>query len=264
MYALSGSSPVLESESPHPDEVAELAAEVVARFARIGGTCTVADERGLCTELRVKVVAGDSLVVSTPADRLRPGMRVTGRGHDGAEVRQLMFSVEEVEDTLPGRADALLRLQETMARGDERHDHRFEFDAPGTAATHDPFGGADGRPAAIRIADVSRSGIAFIADRRFEPGEPVDIAFEDEAGAAIRARAQVLRAERAVYGRTRYAARILAIGEMDQLRLDRLCNRCRLRDEAAQSAADDDMPLLEMLAASSQGRGGLRRLFGRA
>jgi hypothetical protein len=256
---------VLDSEFPPPEADADLAAEIVARFARIGGTCTVADERGLCTELRVKVVAGDSLVVSAPADRLRPGMRVTGRGHDGQEVRQIMFSIEEVEDTLPGRADALLRLQETVARGDERHDNRFEFDAPGTAATHDPFGGGvDGRPAAIRIADVSRSGIAFIADRRFEAGEPVDIAFEDEAGSGIRARAQVLRAERAVYGRTRYAARIIAIGEMDQLRLDRLCNRCRLRDEAAQAAADDDIPLLELLAANTNGRGGLRKLFGRA
>jgi hypothetical protein len=130
---------------------------------------------------------------------------------------------------------------------------------------YDAFGhGPDGRPAAIRIADVSRSGIAFIADRRFEPGEPLDLAFEDEAGAAIRARAQVLRAERAVYGRTRYAARILAIGEMDQLRLDRLCNRCRLRDEAAAAAAADDIPLRELLVATGTGRGGLRRLFGRA
>jgi hypothetical protein len=73
--------------------------------------------------------------------------------------------------------------------------------------------------------------MAFVSDRRFSAGENLDLHFEDEAGAAIRCRIQVLRAERAVYGRTRYASRILAIGEIDQLRLDRLCNRCRLREE---------------------------------
>ncbi len=257
---------MLDHETPHSEEDAESAdAELVARYARVGGTCTVADDRGLCTELRVKVVAGDSLVVSVAADRLRPGTRVSGRGHDGDEVRQLVFSVEEVEDTIPGRADALLRLCEAVARGDERRDARYDFDAPGTVTLSDAFGHApDARPAAVRIADVSRSGIAFIADRRFEAGEALDLAFEDEAGAAIRARGQVVRVERAVYGRTRYAARVVAIGEMDQLRLDRLCNRCRLRDEAAAAASADEVPLRQLLAATGDGRQGLRRIFGRA
>jgi hypothetical protein len=66
-----------------------------------------------------------------------------------------------------------------------------------------------------------------------------------------------------VYGRTRYASRIMAIGEIDQLRLDRLCNRCRLRDEAVASSAADELPLRELLAEGRR-QGGFKRLFGRA
>ena len=244
-----------------PDLGLEL--DAVANWARPGSTVVVADERGLCIELRVKIASGKQVVASGVGDRLRAGVRVSGRAFASGQAQTLVFLVEEVEETGAGRVDGLLRLMEVTARGDERQDPRYDYDAPATAVPAEAFTPVgDVRAAILRVSNVSRNGVAFLADRRFEPGEGLDIAFEDEAGAAIRGRMQVLRAERAVYGRTRYAARILAIGEIDQLRLDRLCNRCRLRDQAAEQDADDDLPLREALVGDR--RVGLRRLFGRA
>ena len=197
-------------------------------------------------------------------DRLRRGARVSGRVHDGEAVQTLVFAVEEIEETGGGRADGLLRLIETAERGDERRDLRHDFDAAARLTPAETFTPAsDLRAAQARVCDVSRSGMAFVSDRRFSAGENLDLHFEDKAGAAIRCRIQVLRAERAVYGRTRYASRILAIGEIDQLRLDRLCNRCRLREEARAEEAAEELPLRELLAEGRR-QGGFRRLFGRA
>ena len=239
-------------------------AELVHVYARPGATCTVADDRGVCIELHVKVTSGDAFVASAIGDRLRRGARVSGRVHDGEALQTMVFAVEDVEATGGGRADGLLRLIETTERGDERGDRRYDFDAPARLLPAETFAPAnDTRAAQARIADVSRSGLAFVSDRRFASGENLDLHFEDEAGAAIRCRIQVLRAERAVYGRTRYAARIMAIGEIDQVRLDRVCNRCRLREEVAAEEAIEELPLRQLLAEGRR-NGGVRRLFGRA
>jgi hypothetical protein len=175
-----------------------------------------------------------------------------------------VFAVEETEPTLDGRADALLRLVECVARGDERREPRYGFDAPGTVAVVETFAPiGDGRQTPVRIADVARGGVAFLCDRRFEAGENLDVAFEDEGGGIVRCRVQIVRVERAVYGRTRYAARLMAIGQIDQARLDRICNRARLRDEAAEANAGEELPIRELLGGSGDRRS-LRRLFGRA
>ena len=91
----------------------------------------------------------------------------------------------------------------------------------------------------MRVSEVSPAGVAFLSDRRFDRGDLVDLTFEDDAGGLIRCRAQVLGAERALYGRTRFAALVTAIGELDQLRLDRLVSRCRLQHEARIAQGDD-------------------------
>ncbi len=250
-------------DSP-PEQEPLSGAELVHVYARPGATCTVADDRGVCIELRVKVTSGDAFVASAIGDRLRRGARVSGRVYDGETVQTVVFAVEDVEDTGVGRVDGLLRLVETSERGDERRAPRHVFDAPARLLPAESFTPAsDLRAAQARIADVSRSGMAFVSDRRFSAGENLDLHFEDEAGAAVRCRIQVLRAERAVYGRTRYASRIIAIGEIDQLRLDRLCNRCRLREEARAEEAAEELPLRQMLAEGRR-QGGLRKLFGRA
>jgi hypothetical protein len=240
--------------------------EAVARFARVGGTCVVADERGLCVELRVKVSAGEAIVASGPADRLRAGSRVSGRVFVGRAIWNAIFEVEEVEETGIGRADGLFRIVELQDRGDDRGEPRYTFDAAAVCVPADTYTPASElRSTQLRICDVSRAGVAFLADRRFDPGEAIDLAFTDEAGATIHARVQVSRAERAVYGRTRYASRILAIGEIDELRLERLCNRCRLRDDAAGVDTTAELSLRELLVSGDDGnRGGIRRLFGRA
>ncbi len=246
------------------DEPIRSTAEVVGMFARPGLSCVVADERGVSIELRVKVVGADAFVGTTRAGLLQRGGRVTGRIYDGAAVQLMVFAVEDIEATGSDTADGLLRLVEIGERSDDRGELRYDFDTPACVTIAESFTPASElRASQARVADLSTSGASFIADRRFAPGEVIDLHFEDEAGASIRARVQVLRAERAVYGRTRYATRILAIGELDQLRLDRLCNRCRLRDEAAETATRDELPLREALAAGRQD-GGLRRLFGRA
>ena len=247
---------------PEPEALSP--SDLVHVYARPGATCTVADDRGICIELHVKVASGDAFVAAAHADRLRRGSRVSGRVHDGDIVQTLIFAVEDIEDTGGGRADGLFRLVESIERGDERASPRYDFDAPARLTAAETFTPAhDQRVTQARVADVARSGLAFVADRRYAPGESIDLQFEDEAGATVRCRIQVVRAERAVYGRTRYASRIMAIGEIDQLRLDRLCNRCRLREEAAAEDAADELPLRELLAEGRRG-GGFKRLFGRA
>lgn len=256
---------MLDQDPASPPEQEPLSgAELVHVYARPGATCTVADDRGVCIELHVKVAAGDAFVASALHDRLRRGARVSGRVDDGGVVQTLVFAVEDIEPTGGGRVDGLLRLIEKSERGEERRDSRHDFDAAARLTAAETFAPTtDGRAATARIADVSRSGVAFVSDRRFAPGENLDLHFEDEAGATIRCRIQVLRVERAVYGRTRYAGRIMAIGEIDQLRLDRLCNRCRLREDAAAEEAADELPLRQMLAEGRR-QAGVRRLFGRA
>ena len=50
-----------------------------------------------------------------------------------------------------------------------------------------------------------------------------------------------------MYGRIRYGTRIIAIGEEDQARLDRLCSRCRLRDRAHSGEVSEIAALRSLL-----------------
>jgi hypothetical protein len=238
-------------------------AAALARFFRVGLPCAVADQRGACVELRPKVVT-DEIVVATARDgSVWPGARVSARMLTDEGVQVLTLEVEEVEATLPGRMDVLARLVEFVDRGDERRAARVAFDSPGTAALSETLEcSPESKPVPIRIADLSPAGVAFLSDRRFDRGDVVDLSFGDDAGGTIRCRCQVLRAERAVYGRTRFAAVLTAIGELDQLRLDRLVSRCRLRDEARRNE-QDDVSVRELIA-GARGQRGLRRIIGRA
>jgi hypothetical protein len=242
----------------------DLPVEILQRAAAPGARLTVADERGLCSELRVKVTRADSIVASTAQARYGAGDRLSARVFDGQHARRLTFAVEEVEETGDGRMDVLARLVESSAPQDERLVERVSFDAAGSAIAAETFSPTlDPRATAIRIAQVSTGGITFYADRRYEPGESLDIAFEDEGGALVRCRIHVLRAERAVYGRRHYAARVTAIGEIDAVRLERICSRARLRAEAEAAAAAAEPPLRDLIVASARG-GGLLRRFRRA
>jgi hypothetical protein len=238
--------------------------EILRRAAAPGARLTVADERGLCSELLVKVARAGAIVAATAHGRLAPGDRVSARVFDGEHVRRLTFAIDEVEETRDGRDDVLARLVECTDALDERDAERFPFDAGGTAIAAETFSPSlDPRATAIRIAQVSPGGLAFYADRRYEPGESLDVAFEDEGGALLRCRVHVLRAERAVYGRRHYAARITAIGEIDAVRLERICSRARLRAAAEAEAAAAEPPLRDLIVASARG-GGLLRRFRRA
>ena len=66
---------------PEPEALSP--ADLVHVYARPGATCTVADDRGVCIELHVKVASGDAFVAAAIAERLRRGARVSGRVHDG-------------------------------------------------------------------------------------------------------------------------------------------------------------------------------------
>jgi len=235
----------------------------LARFFRVGVPCSVADQRGVCVELRPKVVTDDIVVATVPDGSVFPGARITGRHYLDNCVKVLTLEVEEVEPTLPGRMDVLARVVEATDRGDERREARVAFDSPGTATLLETIDcSPDSRPGPMRVSEVSPAGVAFLSDRRFDRGDLVDLTFEDDAGGLIRCRVQVLGAERALYGRTRFAALITAIGELDQLRLDRLVSRCRLQHEA-RIAQGDDASVRELLAAA-RGQRGLRRIVSRA
>jgi hypothetical protein len=241
----------------------EPGAAALTRFFRVGVPCAVADQRGTCVELRPKIVTDEIVVATAREGTLRPGERITGRLYTEEAVQVLTLEVEEVERTLPGRMDVLARVVELVDRGDERRAVRVVFDAPGTVSLAESLEcSPESKPVPIRVADVSPAGVAFLSDRRFERGDTIDLSFGDDAGGTISCRCQVLRAERAVYGRTRFAALVVAIGEVDQLRLDRLVSRCRLREEARRSE-HEDVSVRELLS-GGRGERGLRRLIGRA
>ncbi len=161
--------------------------------------------------------------------------------------------------------DVLARVVEATDRGDERREARVAFDSPGTATLLETLELLARLAARRRCASPRSRRPAWrsCSDRRFDRGDLVDLTFEDDAGGLVRCRAQVLGAERALYGRTRFAALITAIGELDQLRLDRLVSRCRLQHEARIAQEDDDASVRELLAAA-RGQRGLRRIVGRA
>jgi hypothetical protein len=254
--------PTAQEIMSDPSDTAPSAA-ALTRFFRVGLPCAVADQRGACVELRPKIVTDEVVVATARESSLWPGARVSGRIFTEEGVQVLTLEVEEVERTLPGRMDVLARVVEFVDRGDERRAPRVAFDSAGTAILSETLEcSPESKPVAIRIADVSPAGVAFLSDRRFDRGDIVDLSFGDDAAGTIRCRCQVLRAERAVYGRTRFAALITAIGELDQLRLDRLVSRCRLRDEARRQE-QDDVSVRELLA-GARGQRGLRRIIGRA
>src|SRR4051812_29388157 len=145
---------MLDQDPASPPEQEPLSgAELVHVYARPGATCTVADDRGVCIELHVKVASGDAFVGSAIHDRLRRGARVSGRVHDGEVVQTLVFAVEDIEPTGGGRADGLLRLIEISERGDERRDSRHDFDAAARLTAAETFAPAiDSRAATARIA----------------------------------------------------------------------------------------------------------------
>jgi hypothetical protein len=235
-------------------------AEHVDRHFRVGRDCLVADDHGLCLDLRVRVVSGDAVVVAGPSAHLRAGSHVTRRVEYGPAIGAFTLLVEETEETSPGRADAVLRFVSFEEMGDEHADHRFSYDAAAMSRLVDIVSAREIAGAPIRICDVSRIALAFISDDRFGRGENLDIAFTDEGGGMIHLRATVTGPERATYGRVHHVARIIAIAELDQQRLDRLCSRCRLRDEAASVPATENAALRSLLVPEPSA---LRRAFGK-
>lgn len=245
----------------HPETAADPAA--LTRFFRVGVPCAVADQRGVFVEFRPKVVTDEVVVGTVAANTLHPGARLTGRLYGESSVEVMTLEVEETEHTIPGRMDVLARFVDVADRGDERREARVLFDSPGTATLAETLElSPDSKPVPIRVSEVSPAGVAFLSDRRFGRGDTLDLSFEDDAGGLVRCRCEVLGAERAVYGRTRFAALVTAIGELDQLRLDRLVSRCRLQAEARRQE-DEDVSVRDLLAAA-RGQRGLRRIIGRA
>jgi hypothetical protein len=235
----------------------------LTRFFRVGVPCAVADQRGTFVEVRPKVVTDDVVVATVAAGATFPGARLTGRLYGDRSVEVLTLEVEEIEHTLPGRMDILARVVDIVDRGDERREARVLFDSYGTAMLAETLEcSPESKPTPIRVSEVSPAGVAFLSDRRFDRGDTVELSFPDDAGGVVRCRCEVLGAERAVYGRTRFAALVTAIGELDQLRLDRLVSRCRLQTEARRQG-EDDVSVRDLLAAA-RGERGLRRLIGRA
>jgi hypothetical protein len=203
----------------------DLPVDLLSRFARVGRPFTLAAADGECIELLLKSHSAALIVGSGGAEHLRPGQRLLGRLFEDGAVQSLAFAVEGVEPTASGGADVTLRLVEVTDRGDERGELRRPHDAAGLATVSQPVATRlDARPAAVQILEVSPTGLSFVGDRRFEVGQILDVSFDAEAGTPVRLRARVARAERAVYGRTRVAAQITAIGALDQADLDRLCS----------------------------------------
>jgi len=236
---------------------------ILASLTHVGGTFTVAGHDGVCVELRTRVVQGDVVVASVACAPPAAGARLSARAYDGTRAWTLVFAVEAVDGTAAGRSDVLLRLVRTVDRGDERGDRRLVTDAPGTATAVEAADGPPARrPAPITVVETSRSGLAFVAARRLEADTTVDLAFEDDGGATIRVRATILRVERAVYSRTRCAVRLTAVGELDQLRLDRMLSRADVApDPRTKRSADGARPAG---APSPERRHGpWRRLLGR-
>ena len=226
-------------------------------LTRVGGTFAVAGDEGVPYDLRTKAVQRDVIVASTAVEGLERGARLSARAHDGRHALVLVFVLEELEATAGGRSDVLLRLVHTVDRGDERRERRVEVDSKGTVTPVAPFDVAAGdRPLPLTVVEASPSGLVFIVNRRLDAGDAVDLTFDDGTGVAVRCRAAIVRVERAVYGRHRYAARITTMSELDQRRLDRLVSRLATRQDERSTQTDG--------AAAGGGRGGpLRRLFGR-
>ncbi len=243
-----------------PTHIRPYDAGALAHLTRVGGTFAVAGHDGVVSDLRTKAVQGDVVVASTASPTLERGSRLSARAHDGHGTLNLVFVVEELERTSASRSDVLLRLVQTVDRGNERREDRFAVGSTGTARVVEPVAGGAGSAALpLTLVEASRSGLAFIVSRRLEAGEDVELSFDDGAGVQVRCRTEIVRVERVVYGRHRYAARITAASELDLRRLERMLIRLEQEERArAETAA-----VPQMVATGGRG-GSLRRLFGQA
>ncbi len=240
--------------------VVEGIAEHVDRHFRLGRDHLVANDRAVFFDLRVLVVRDERVVVTGPASALETGMRVTRRAGGGAATESVTLLVEEVETTTPAWADAVLAGERHDAVGAGGGDRRFSYDAIAMARLVDVVSAERGGSAAVRLAEISRTAFTFITDDRYGRGENLDVAFTDEGGGMIHLRATVAGPERSTYGRLQHVAEISAIGEADTRRLDSLCSRCRLRDDAALAGGGGHAALRSLLTPEPST---LRRAFGK-
>lgn len=229
-----------------------------------------ADPDGMCADLRPREVladddGGEILLVEAGSGTLTPGMRLSSRCNAGPRVWVIAFEVADVADTGFGRADVRLRMLEGRELPDSRHAPRYGYDGEGTVAPAldllDAAEGASALSRPIRMSEVASHGVAFLDDRDIQPGRELDITFADDTGGRIRARVQVVRSDRAGYGRIRHAARLMALSELDSLRLERLCARLRHTAESRGTAA----VAVELGDIRPKERStGIRRLFSRS
>jgi hypothetical protein len=95
---------------------------------------------------------------------------------------------------------------------------------------------APGEQLDIRLADVSRTGVSFITNRSFQPGDKLEISAELPRR-LVRMEAQVITQIPAVYGRNRVGCEITDMLEADRHFIDELA-----RLTARQGSEDDRRP----------------------
>ena len=252
-------------DSP-PEQEPLSGADLVHVYARPGATCTVADDRGVCIELHVKVASGDAFVASAIGDRLRRGARVSGRVHDGGG---------RPDDGVRRRGHRGHRRRPRRRPAAADRDVRARRRAPRPASRlrrrGPPDGGRDvhaGAPtcgsAPARIADVSRSGMAFVCRPPLLAGREPRPALRGRGrrrdplphpGAARRARRLRPHAVRR-RGSSR-SARSTSCGSTASATAAGSARRPRAEEAA------EELPLRQLLAEGRR-QGGFKRLFGRA
>ncbi len=95
---------------------------------------------------------------------------------------------------------------------------------------------APGEQLDIRLADVSRTGVSFITNRSFQPGDKLEISAELPRR-LVRMEVQVITQIPAVYGRNRVGCEITEMLEADRHFIEELA-----RLTARQGSEDDRRP----------------------
>ena len=182
---------------------------------------------------KVQGVDGDTVRVLLPRLKMAGIDKMTLRfAVDGAPWK---VSCDLAEAEYHSFEEALGILEVTAAErdGSGRAAPRVAVHAPGTMKAVQCQYAVEGNEYAVRVDDISETGIQFSADLRVEPGDRFMVS-APVGGSAMSVEAQAVTVKQGAYGRCAVGARITRIAHADLLALRRLASHAEISDSPGQ------------------------------
>lgn len=178
---------------------------------------------------QVQQVDGDNVRVLLPRLKMAGIDTLTLRfAVDGAPWK-VACELTEAEYHSFEEALGVLRVTDAERDGAGRAAARVAVHAAGTMKAVQCQNAVRGNEYAVRVDDISETGIQFSVDLKVEPGDQFRVS-APVAGASMHVEAQAVTVKQGAYGRCSVGARITNISHTDLLALRRLAGQAELSD----------------------------------